>query len=150
LGPNTCDAAGVSELRPEPATLIRVGQAAEMLGVSVETLRRWEGDGRLVTTRSEGGHRLVDLADIARLLTERRQAAAARPIVAQSARNRFAGIVTRIERDGVAAVVEVQAGPHRLVSLMTAEAVDDLALEVGREAVCVVKSTNVIVEIPSS
>lgn len=135
---------------PDPETLIRVGQAAEMLGVSVETLRRWESDGRLATTRSEGGHRLVGLADVTRLLTERRRAVVSRPIVAQSARNRFPGIVTRIERDRVAAVVEVQAGPHRLVSLMTAEAIDDLGLEVGREAVCVVKATNVIVEIPSS
>lgn len=131
-------------------TIIRVGQAAEMLGVSVETLRRWESEGRLTTTRSEGGQRLVDLADVTRLLAERRQATASRPIVAQSARNRFPGIVTRIERDGVAAVVEVQAGPHRLVSLMTAEAIDDLGLEVGKEAVCVVKATNVIVEIPSA
>jgi len=121
-----------------------------MLGVSVETLRRWESDGRLTTTRSEGGQRLVDLADVTRLLAERRQAAASRPIVAQSARNRFPGIVTRIERDRVAAVVEVQAGPHRLVSLMTAEAIDDLGLEVGKDAVCVVKATNVIVEIPSA
>ena len=133
-----------------PETLIRVGQAAEMLGVSVETLRRWEADGRLTTTRTDGGQRLVDLAEVTRLLTERRAAATSRPIVAQSARNRFAGIVTRIERDNVVAVVEVQAGPHRLVSLMTAEAVDDLALEVGKEAVCVVKATNVIVEIPSA
>jgi molybdopterin-binding protein len=68
--------------------------------------------------------------------------------VAQSARNRFAGVVTRIEKDRVAAVVEVLAGPHRLVSLMTAEAVDDLGLKVGDEAVCVVKATNVVVEIP--
>ena len=68
--------------------------------------------------------------------------------MAQSARNRFAGIVTRVERDRVVAVVEVLAGPHRLVSLMTAEAVDELGLEVGVEAVCVVKATQVIVEIP--
>ncbi len=133
---------------PAPARL-RVGQAAEMLGVSVETLRRWEAEGRLRMTRSEGGQRLVEMADIARLLDDRRRAANDRPIVAQSARNRFPGIVTRIERDRVAAVVEVIAGPHRLVSLMTAEAIDDLDLKVGDEAVCVVKSTNVIVEIPS-
>ena len=80
---------------------------------------------------------------------ERRKGQSDRPIVAQSARNRFAGVVTRIERDRVAAVVEVIAGPHRLVSLMTAEAIDDLDLKVGDEAVCVVKATNVIVEIPS-
>lgn len=129
---------------------LRVGQAAEMLGVSVETLRRWETEGRLRMDRTRGGQRMVDVADVTRLLRERRQVAGERPIVAQSARNRFAGIVTRIEKDRVAAVVEVQAGPHRLVSLMTAEAVDDLGLEIGQEAVCVVKATNVIVEIPSS
>jgi molybdopterin-binding protein len=132
------------------ATRLRVGQAAEMLGVSVETLRRWEADGRLRMARSEGGQRMVEVEEVTRLLEERRRAATDRPIVAQSARNRFAGIVTRIEKDRVAAVVEVMAGPHRLVSLMTAEAVDDLGLEVGQEAVCVVKATNVMVEIPSS
>ena len=131
------------------ATRLRVGQAAEMLGVTVETLRRWEAEGRLQMTRSGGGQRMVDVAEVTRLLAERRRASTDRPIVAQSARNRFAGIVTRIEKDRVAAVVEVVAGPHRLVSLMTAEAVDDLGLEVGREAMCVVKATNVIVEIPS-
>jgi molybdopterin-binding protein len=120
-----------------------------MLQVSVETLRRWEAEGRLRMERSDGGQRLVDIEEVQRLLDERRRLASERPIVAQSARNRFQGIVTRIERDGVAAVVEVIAGPHRLVSLMTAEAVDDLDLRVGSEAVCVVKATNVIVEIPS-
>ncbi|MBI2775880.1 MAG: MerR family DNA-binding transcriptional regulator [Chloroflexi bacterium] len=128
---------------------IRVGQAAEMLGVSVETLRRWEAEGRLAMERSDGGQRLVAIGEVARLLAERRKASTDRPIVAQSARNRFAGIVTRIERDRVAAVVEVIAGPHRLVSLMTAEAIDDLDLRVGDEAICIVKATNVIVEVPS-
>ena len=128
---------------------IRVGQAAEMLGVSVETLRRWEAEGRVEMGRSEGGQRVIDVAEITRLLAERRRASVDRPIVAQSARNRFAGIVTRIERDKIVAVVEVISGPHRLVSLMTAEAVDDLGLAVGKEAVCVIKATNVIVEIPS-
>ncbi len=121
-----------------------------MLGVSVETLRRWETDGRLRMERSDAGQRLVDVGEISRLLDERRKAATDRPIVAQSARNRFPGIVTRIESDRVAAVVEVIAGPHRLVSLMTAEAVKELDLKVGDEAVCVVKATNVIVEIPST
>jgi len=134
---------------PDAGTRVRVGQAAEMLGVSVETLRRWETEGRLTMARSEGGQRLVDVGDVTRLLAERRRAAVDRPIVAQSARNRFTGIVTRIERDRVAAVVEVLAGPHRLVSLMTAEAIDDLDLKVGDEAVCVVKATNVMVEVPS-
>ncbi|HEX7473506.1 MAG TPA: TOBE domain-containing protein [Candidatus Limnocylindrales bacterium] len=138
-------AAAAEEVAP-----LRVGQAAEMLGVTVETLRRWEVEGRLQLTRSAGGQRLVSVAEVSRLLRERRRDAVDRPIVAQSARNRFPGIVTRIERDGVAAVVEVMAGPHRLVSLMTAEAVDELDLKVGDEAVCVVKATNVIVEIPSA
>src|ERR687897_1432215 len=123
---------------PAPAGL-RVGDAAEMLGVSVETIRRWERERRLATTRTVGGQRLVPLAEITRLIAERRRAGTDRPIIAQSARNRFAGIVTRIEKDRVAAVVEVQAGPHRLVSLMTAEAVDDLDLKVGDEAICTVK-----------
>jgi molybdopterin-binding protein len=128
---------------------LRVGQAAEMLGVSVETLRRWETKGRLPMERSAGGQRLVAIAEVTRLLRERRHSSADRPIVAQSARNRFPGIITRVERDAVAAVVEVMAGPHRIVSLMTAEAVEELDLKVGDEAVCVVKATNVIIEIPS-
>jgi molybdopterin-binding protein len=127
---------------------LRIGEAAELLGVGIDTVRRWEADGKLETVRTDGGQRLVPLTEVSRLLAERRRATADRPIVAQSARNRFAGIVTRVERDRVVAVVEVLAGPHRLVSLMTAEAVDELGLEVGVEAVCVVKATQVIVEIP--
>jgi len=127
---------------------IRIGQAAELLGVSVDTLRRWEADGRLTTTRTSGGQRVIPIAEVSRLLGERRRATTDRPIVAQSARNRFAGVVTRIERDTIAAVVEVVAGPHRLVSLMTAEAVEEMGLRVGDEAVCVVKATQVIVEVP--
>jgi molybdopterin-binding protein len=129
--------------------LLRVGQAAEMLGVTVETLRRWETDDRIETVRSPGGQRLVPIEEVTRLLRERRREIADRPIVGQSARNRFPGIITRVETDRVAAVVEVQAGPHRLVSLMTAEAVEELGLRVGDDAVCVVKATNVVVEIPS-
>jgi molybdopterin-binding protein len=128
---------------------LRVGQAAEMLQVSVETLRRWEVEGRLRMERSAGGQRIVPIGEVTRLLAERRAQANERPIVAGSARNRFPGIVTRIEKDRVAAVVEVIAGPHRMVSLMTAEAVDEMGLKVGDEAVCVVKATNVIVEVPS-
>jgi molybdopterin-binding protein len=129
---------------------MRVGQAAEMLGVTVETVRRWETEGRLHVDRSTGGQRLVPLTEVTRLLAERRKVGAERPIVAGSARNRFPGIVTRIEQDRVAAVVEILAGPHRIVSLMTAEAVDEMGLKVGDEAIGVVKATNVVVEIPSS
>ena len=112
---------------------LRVGEAAELLGVSVDTLRRWEAEGRL------------SLADVRRLQAKRRKRD--QRTVAQSARNRFPGVVTRVEKDRVAAVVEVQAGPHRLVSLMTAEAATELALAPGAAVVCVVKATNVVVEI---
>lgn len=128
---------------------VRIGEAAEMLGVSVETLRRWERDGRIGARRTAGGQRVVRLEDVRQLLADRRHSAANRPIRAQSARNRFSGVVTRIEQDRVAAVVEVQAGPHRLVSLMTAEAVNELGLRVGDAVVCVVKATNVVVEVPA-
>lgn len=141
------DAGQTAAAGDEDRTL-RMGQAAELLGVSVETLRRWESDGRLTTTRTSGGQRLVLLADVSRLLGERRRTVVEPAIIAQSARNRFAGIVTSIRRDEIVAQVEVQAGPHRLVSLMTAEAVDDLDLKVGDRAVCVVKATQVIVEVP--
>jgi molybdopterin-binding protein len=135
---------------------IRVGRAAEMLGVSVDTVRRWIDAGRLSSSRSGSGQRSVPMSDVTRLAAERRRAGtaktstgAANATVATSARNRFPGIVTRIEVDRVAAVVEVQAGPHRLVSLMTAEAVQELGLKVGDAATCVVKATNVVVEIPA-
>jgi molybdopterin-binding protein len=127
---------------------LRIGQAAELLGVGIDTLRRWESDGRLETRRTAGGQRVVPIGEVSRLLAERRKTVIERPIAAQSARNRFAGIVTGVKSDGVAAVVEVLCGPHRLVSLMTAEAVEELGLAVGVSAVCVVKATNVIVEIP--
>lgn len=125
---------------------VRIGVAAEMLGVSADTLRRWGETGKLRTRRSPGGQRLVALSDVLRLSAVQR-AKARPPAVAQSARNRFEGIVTRVEKDRVAAVVEVRAGPHRLVSLMTAEAVDDLHLRVGLAVACVVKATNVVVEV---
>ena len=139
----------MTQQRETPGARVRVGQAAEMLHVSVETLRRWETEGRLRMERSHGGQRLVPIDEVSRLIDDRRKASIDRPIVAQSARNRFPGIVTRIEHDRIAAVVEVVAGPHRMVSLMTAEAVEELGLKVGDEAVCVVKATNVIVEVPS-
>ncbi len=126
---------------------VRIGRAAEVLGVSVATLRRWEAEGRLRSLRTEGGQRRVALAEVERL--RRGRAPRRRPVVAQSARNRFAGVVTRVERDKVAALVEIQCGPHRFVSLVTREAVDELALEAGDEAVVVVKATNVMVEVPA-
>jgi molybdopterin-binding protein len=132
----------------EPARL-RLGEAASQLGVSPDTLRRWAEAGRIEVELTPGGQRTVSQVDVTRLAAERRREGADRPIVAQSARNRFAGVVTRVERDGVAAVVEVQAGPHRLVSLITREASEELRLEPGDEVVCTVKSTDVMVEVPS-
>ena len=112
----------------------------------MDTLRRWSESGQLRVRRTAGGQRLVGLAEVRRLQS-RRRASAPRPAVAQSARNRFPGIVTRVAKDRVAAAVEVQAGPHRLVSLMTAEAANELELRPGSAVVCVVKATNVVVEI---
>ncbi len=131
---------------------LRLGQAAELLGVSPDTLRRWEADGRLTTHRSAGGQRLVTLAEVRRLLAKRRSAGtpAQRPTARGSARNRFPGIVTRVERDGLVGVVEILAGPHRIVSLMTAEAIEELDLHEGDEAIGVVKATNVIVEVATT
>src|SRR5919204_6467087 len=126
---------------------IRIGAAAEMLGVSADTLRRWSADGKLRTRRSRGGQRLVTLPDVLRLARARGAKARQRPAVAQSARNRFEGIVTRVEMDRISAVVEVRAGPHRLVSLITAEAAHELKLRVGLPVACVVKATNVMIEV---
>ena len=114
-----------------------------------DTIRRWAEAGRIEVELTPGGQRTVSQADVTRLAAERRREGADRPIVAQSARNRFPGVVTRVERDGVAAVVEVQAGPHRLVSLITREASEELGLEPGDEVVCTVKATDVMVEVPS-
>ena len=124
----------------------RLGQAAKMLGVSADTVRRMVDDGRLVGVRSTGGQRLIEGASLARLAKPKRRPP--KTEVRQSARNRFPGIVTRVIKDRVAAQVEIQAGPHRLVSLLTREAVDDLDLKPGMPAVAVVKATNVGVELP--
>jgi molybdopterin-binding protein len=118
-----------------------------MLSVSVDTVRRMVDDGRLVAVRTPGGQRLINgesLAAIAKPKRKDRRDAS----VKQSARNRFPGIVTRVIKDRVAAQVEIQAGPHRLVSLLTREAVDELDLKPGMAAVAVVKATNVHVELP--
>ncbi|HEV1992678.1 MAG TPA: helix-turn-helix transcriptional regulator [Candidatus Dormibacteraeota bacterium] len=125
----------------------RLGQAAKMLGVSPDTVRRMVDDGRLTAVRSSGGQRLIDGASLARLAKPKRPPKA-NAVAAQSARNRFPGIVTRVIKDRVAAQVEIQAGPHRLVSLLTREAVDELDLKPGMPAVAVVKATNVGVELP--
>lgn len=125
----------------------RMGEAARILGVSPDTVRRWADQGRLDTTRTEGGHREVAGPELARLALELGDAPTdgGRSV---SARNRFPGLVTRVVKDTVMAQVEIQAGPHRIVSLISAEAVDALGLEPGAPAVASIKSTNVVVETP--
>ena len=130
------------------ATDYRPGQVAELLGVSVDTVRRWCDEGRLATTRSEGGHRLIRGADLARHLSEQDAAYEPDSIPTQSARNRFTGIVTSVAVEGLVALVEIHAPPHRVVSMMTAEAARQLGLAVGDLATAAVKSTNVVVEVP--
>jgi molybdopterin-binding protein len=126
------------------ADAYRIGEAAEIVGVRVETLRRWEREGKLRTTRTSGGQRLVMASEVARLLAERR----ARPkVTSGSARNRLPGIVTEIKRDQVAATVEILAGPFRLLALVTREAVDEMGLAPGMHAVATVKATNVMIEV---
>ncbi len=127
-------------------TTYRVGQVAELLGVSADTVRRWVDDGQ-VRLAPEGGERLIEGAELARFLTETAPVSDEPPVL-ESARNRFPGVVTQVQKDGLVAVVHIQAGPHRVTSLMTREAADDLGIEPGDLAVAVVKSTNVVVEVP--
>jgi molybdopterin-binding protein len=128
----------------------RPGQVAELLGVSVDTVRRWCDEGRLATTRTGGGHRMIDGSALADYLRESDRAYEPDGVIDQSARNRFTGIVTKVDRDKLVAVVELRSGSHRLVSLMTREAADELELAPGDLAVAVVKSTAVIVEVPNN
>ncbi|MFB9658642.1 molybdopterin-binding protein [Glycomyces mayteni] len=125
-------------------TTFRIGEAAELLGVSADTLRRWIDAGRLAAARDEHGHRAITGADLAAFA--RARAADPGGNGTSSARNRLRGIVTAIVKDQVMAQVDLQVGPFRVVSLMSREAVDDLGLEVGSLATAVVKSTNVVVE----
>jgi len=129
--------------------LYRIGQVAELLGVSVDTVRRWVDAGRLPAERTNGGRRLIDGEQLARFVTETAEADEPGGYRAQSARNHLTGIVTKVTKDGVAAQVEMQAGPFRLVSLLTREAVGELDLQPGMIAVASVKSTNVVIELPS-
>ena len=123
----------------------RIGEAARLLGVRVETLRRWERDGKIRTSRTAGGQREVPAEEVARLLAERR---ATQPAPAHtSRRNAFPGVITKVTRDKISALVEIQAGPHRVVSLITREAADELGLKQGMEAVATVKATSVMVEV---
>jgi molybdopterin-binding protein len=128
--------------------MFRIGEAAELLGVSPDTVRRWVDSGRLAAVRDEHGHRVIDGVQLAEFV----RGQAAEPderADASSARNRLRGIVTAVVKDTVMAQVDIQAGPFRLVSLMSREAVEDLDLQVGSVVVAVIKSTTVVVERPS-
>ncbi len=128
-----------------------MAEAARLLGVSDDTVRRWADSGRLASGLDEVGRRVIDGAELARFAGEQAHRPGvldAGPIVGESARNRFTGLVTKVTKDGVMAQVEMQAGPFRVVSLMSAEAATELGLEPGVLAVASVKSTNVVVEVP--
>ena len=129
----------------------RIREAADLLGVSGDTLRRWADGGRIETITDSSGRLAVDGVALARLAQEIAESAdhgQGRAVIAHSVRNRFSGLVSRVVRDTVMAQVEIQAGPHRFVSLLSREAVDELGLEPGMLAVAAVKATNVSVEIP--
>jgi molybdopterin-binding protein len=129
----------------------RIREAADLLGVSDDTLRRWADAGR-ISTSIEGGARVVDavaLAEFAEEVANNSERVDVGPITQESARNRFTGLVTSVLRDTVMAQVVIQAGPHRVVSLMSREAADELQLKPGSLAIASVKATNVVVEIPA-
>lgn len=125
----------------------RIAEAAALLGVSDDTVRRWIDSDRLAAHREGGGPAVVNGAELALVATSLREAPAP-GTTPSSARNRLAGIVTRVLRDTVMAQVEIQAGPFRLVSLMSREAADELGLEPGVRAVATVKATQVSVDVP--
>jgi molybdopterin-binding protein len=125
----------------------KIGEVAELLGVSVDSVRRLADNGRLATIRTAGGQRVVDGRQLARFMASAPADLKPETTVGRSARNHFPGIVTRVVKDRVMAQVEIQAGSHRLVSLISREAADELGLAPGVRAVAVVKATNVIVEL---
>ncbi len=128
---------------------IRIKQAALYLGVSDDTVRRWIETGVIASAKDDAGRTVVDGFELAQLAKQNAVLPADPSDVGRSARNRFVGIVTDIVADRVMAQVELQCGPHRVVSLMSSEAVRELGLELGSVAIAVVKATTVIVETPS-
>ena len=131
-----------------PVSSFRISEAAGLLGVSDDTVRRWIDAGSLTATRDAAGRAVVDGAQLAGFAQSHAHAVADPSGVGRSARNQFVGLVTSVVVDTVMAQVEIQCGPHRVVSLMSSEAVRELNLQVGSLAVAVVKATTVIVETP--
>lgn len=129
-------------------TQIRIKDASRFLGVSDDTVRRWVDTGVLESEKDAGGRTVVDALAVARLARENAVLPADPSEIGRSARNRLVGVVTEIIADTVMAQVELQCGPHRIVSLMSSEAVRELGLEPGSVAIAVMKATNVIVETP--
>lgn len=128
----------------------KIGEVAELLDTSVDSVRRLTDSGQLATVRTSGGQRVVDGRQLAKFMASAPGEARPETTVGRSARNNFPGIVTRVVKDRVMAQVEIQAGSHRLVSLISREAADELGLAPGVRAVAVVKATNVIVELPEA
>ena len=126
----------------------RISEVAGLLGVSDDTVRRWVDGGALPAGRDSSGRLAVDGAELAGFARQQARAVPDPSEVGRSARNRFVGLVTEVVSDRVMSQVELQCGPHRVVSLMSSEAVADLGLAPGVLAVAVVKSTNVVVETP--
>jgi molybdopterin-binding protein len=126
----------------------RLSEAARLLGVSDDTVRRWVDAGQLPAGTDAAGRKVVDGAALARFARDIAADVHDPTSVGRSARNRFVGLVTKVTADTVMAQVEIQCGPYRVVSLMSAEAVRELALEPGSLAVAVVKATSVAVEVP--
>lgn len=127
-------------------THFRIREAAQLIGVSDDTVRRWAAEGLLEASRDEAGVQVVSGRSLAARVQQLAPDPAPGEPTLSSARNRFTGIVTSVEISGLVAVVELLCGPNRVVSLMTAEACEELALEVGSRATAVVKATQVIVE----
>lgn len=127
----------------------RIAEAADLLGVSDDTVRRWVEIGTLSATRDESNRRVIDGAVLAEFTRERARSAADPSEVQRSARNRMVGLVTSVVAEGMMAQVEIQCGPHRVTSLLSAEAAQELGLRPGVLAVAVIKATTVVIETPT-